>query len=138
MTEPFAFTGALLAGGVFAAIAAAIHIAIFVLESVLWMRPSVRRIFGVRSDADAAAIRPMAFNQGFYNLFLALGVLAGLLLATSSLAVAGLAIAVFATLSMLLAALVLVVSQPRLWRAALIQGATPLLALLAFALAMLG
>ena len=76
MTEPFAFTGALLAGGVFAAIAAAIHVAIFVLESVLWMRPSVRRIFGVRSDADAAAIRPMAFNQGFYNLFLALGVLA--------------------------------------------------------------
>ena len=38
----------------------------------------------------------------------------------------------------LLAALVLVVSQPRLWRAALIQGAAPLLALLAFALAMLG
>ncbi|WP_294178864.1 DUF1304 domain-containing protein [uncultured Schumannella sp.] len=139
MTDPLPFDGVLVAGAVVAGVAAAIHAAIFVLESVLWMRPAVRRMFGVRSDEAAAAIRPMAFNQGFYNLFLALGVATGLvMLAMPDLADAGLAITVFAALSMALAALVLVVSQPRLWRAAAIQGASPLLALALFGLAALG
>ena len=36
--------------------------------------------FGLRSAEDAAIVRPMAFNQGFYNLFLALGIAGGLAL----------------------------------------------------------
>ncbi|MET0317260.1 MAG: DUF1304 domain-containing protein, partial [Rhodococcus fascians] len=57
---------------IFAAVAAALHVVIFFMESVAWTKPAVWRRFGVASQADADVVRPMAFNQGFYNLFLAL------------------------------------------------------------------
>ncbi len=47
------------------------------------------RVSGSASQADADVIRPMAFNQGFYNLFLALGVIGGLLLVASGSVEAG-------------------------------------------------
>ena len=62
---------------VLAAAAALIHVWFFALESVLFSRPTVFRRFGLRSAEDAAIVRPMAFNQGFYNLFLALGIVVG-------------------------------------------------------------
>jgi putative membrane protein len=117
-----------IAGTVFAAIAALIHIYIFVLESVQWSKESTRRIFGVRSAEDAELMRPLAFNQGFYNLFLALGTATGLvLIAASGVAQAGFALAIFALLSMVLAAVVLLTSNPKLARSALIQGLAPLI-----------
>ena len=63
----------LVLGVIFAGLAALIHLGIFVLESVLWSRPTTWRRFGVRSQHDADVLRPMAYNQGFYNVFLALG-----------------------------------------------------------------
>ena len=60
-----------------ALVAAAIHVWFFVLESVQFTRPTVFARFGIRSAEDAAIVRPMAFNQGFYNLFLAIGIVAG-------------------------------------------------------------
>jgi putative membrane protein len=117
-------------GSVFAAIAALIHVYIFVLESVTWTKESTRRVFGVRSAEDAELMRPLAYNQGFYNLFLALGVVAGLLMITViGVPQAGFAVVIFALLSMVLAAVVLITSNPKLARSALIQGAAPLLAL---------
>ncbi len=117
-------------GSVFAAIAALIHVYIFVLESVTWTKESTRRVFGVRSAEDAELMRPLAYNQGFYNLFLALGVVAGLLMITViGVPQAGFAVVIFALLSMVLAAVVLIASNPKLARSALIQGAAPLLAL---------
>lgn len=62
---------------VLASLAATLHVGIFVVESVLWTRPVVWRAFGVRSQADAQTTRPLAYNQGFYNLFLALGAAVG-------------------------------------------------------------
>jgi putative membrane protein len=116
---------------VFAALAAVLHVAIFVMESTLWGRPTVWRRFGVRTQADADTIRPMAYNQGFYNLFLALGTLAGLLLLLATpVHNVGVGLLVLSLASMLLAAIVLITSNPRLARAAITQGATPLLALL--------
>ncbi|MCS0498376.1 DUF1304 domain-containing protein [Protaetiibacter mangrovi] len=117
-----------IAGSIFAGIAAAIHVYIWVLESVLWTRESTRRTFGVRSAEEAEALRPMAYNQGYYNLFLALGVAAGLVLLWSGLALAGIVLVLFACLSMVLAALVLISSNHRMLRAALVQGAAPLVA----------
>jgi putative membrane protein len=78
-----------------AAVAALIHVQIFALESVLWMRPAVHRRFGIGSAADAATTRPLMFNQGFYNLFLALGIGIGLVLLHSGPESAGRAIVVF-------------------------------------------
>lgn len=97
------------------------------------------KTFGVRDPKDAEVLRPMAFNQGFYNVFLALGTGIGLvLLGTGFSREGGIAIAMFALGSMVLAAVVLVASNPRMLRAALIQGAAPLLALLFLLLSLLG
>lgn len=116
-------------GWVLAVVAALIHLFIFLLESVLWTRPSTMATFGVRDARDAEVLRPMAYNQGFYNLFLALGTGVGLVLWVTAFArEGGLAVALFALGSMVLAAVVLVTSNPRMRRAALIQGAAPLLA----------
>lgn len=127
----------LIAGSIVVALAAMIHIYIFVLESVRWSHPTTWRIFGVRSQTDADTVKPMAFNQGFYNLFLAVGVVLGLVLTASGFATAGLAITLFAAGSMLAAALVLVISSPKLVRAAAIQGAAPLLGVVLLTLALL-
>jgi putative membrane protein len=118
---------------IFAALAAVVHVAIFVMESVLWMRPAVWKRFGLRSQDDAQTIRPMALNQGFYNLFLAIGVVVGfVLLAHPSLLLAGAVLIFFSCASMLAAALVLVISNPKLARAALTQGLFPLIAVIFF------
>jgi putative membrane protein len=118
-----------------AALAALLHIYIFVMESVLWMRPATWKRFGIRSQDDAGTIRPMALNQGFYNLFLAIGVIVGFfLLPQHDLHPAGVMLILFCSASMLAAALVLLISNPRLARAALIQGLLPLIAVVALAI----
>jgi len=121
----------LIIGAIFVGIAGLIHVAIFLLESVLWSRPSTWKRFGIKSQADADVLRPMAYNQGFYNLFLALGAGAGLvMLASNNVTQAGAALSIFVLLSMLLAAVVLVFSNPKLVRAAAFQGAAPLIGLI--------
>jgi putative membrane protein len=125
-----------IAGAVFAAIAALIHVYIFVLESVQWSKESTRRVFGVRSEADAELMKPLAFNQGFYNLFLAVGVVVGLiLLLTGGATQAGYGVAIFGLLSMVLAAAVLITSNPKLARSAAIQGLAPLIGVVLLAIA---
>ena len=124
-----------IVGSVLAAIAALIHVYIFVLESLTWTKESTRRVFGVRSAEDAELMKPLAYNQGFYNLFLALGVVAGLVMITlNGVAQAGFAVTIFALLSMVLAAGVLITSNPKMARSALIQGAAPLLGLILLSL----
>ncbi len=114
----------------FALIAALLHVLFFLLESLLFAKPNVWSRFGVRSQADAEVVRPMALNQGYYNLFLAIGVIIGVVLSHTDSQTAGIAVAVFGLACMLGASLVLIISNPRLARAALIQGAPPLLALI--------
>jgi len=117
---------------VLAAIAALLHVYIFIMESVWWGRPAIWKRFGIGSQGEADTIKPMALNQGFYNLFLAIGVVVGfILLPHPVLQDAGLALIGFATASMLAASLVLVISNPKMLRAAVTQGFFPLLALIA-------
>jgi putative membrane protein len=117
-------------GQVAALIAAVIHVAIFAMESLLFTRPAVRGRFHV-GEADVAAARPWAFNQGFYNLFLAVGTIVGLvLLHTDGTAQAGRALVALSCASMLGAALVLIGTDRRMARGALVQGVLPLVALL--------
>ena len=121
----------LVIGAVFVGIAALIHLFIFLLESVLWNRPSTWKRFGVKSQEEADVLRPMAYNQGFYNVFLALGAGAGLvMLASSNVQQAGAALSIFVLLSMLLASVVLLFSNPKLARAAAFQGVAPLIGLI--------
>jgi putative membrane protein len=117
-------------GQVAALIAAVIHVAIFAMESLLFTRPAVRGRFHV-GEADVAAARPWAFNQGFYNLFLAVGTIVGLiLLHGDGHAQAGRALVALACGSMLAAAVVLIATDRRMARGALLQGLMPLIALL--------
>jgi len=115
---------------VFAALAAALHVVIFVMESVLWQRPQVWRRFGLASQQDADVTRPLAYNQGFYNLFLALGIIAGLIVGGTG----GDAVVLFCCAAIVGAAVVLASTGVRYLQAAVIQGITPALALVTAAI----
>jgi putative membrane protein len=117
----------LVAACVFAALAALVHVYIFVLESLRWTDPATRRVFGT-TEETAAVTQPLAYNQGFYNLFLAVGTAVGIGLMDHDRS-AAVALIVFGTGSMLAAALVLVSSDSSKLRAALVQGLLPALAL---------
>lgn len=113
-----------------AGIAALIHVYFFVLESLWFMRPAVWRRFGLDSEEEARATRSWAYNQGFYNLFLAAGVAFSFALVAGGDPVAGRAIALFACGSMLAAGVVLFLSNRKFLRAAAIQGFPPLVAII--------
>ena len=115
----------LITASIFAVIAAAVHLYIFVLESLRWTDPKTMAVFRISTPQEAAATQPLAYNQGFYNLFLAVGVLLGVVLLTAGSRVAGLTLMSFASASMLLAALILVASNRTMIRPALIQGGPP-------------
>jgi putative membrane protein len=118
------------ASQVFVAIAGVLHLAIFAMESLLIRRPGVWRRFLITSQADAETVRPWALNQGFYNLFLALGALGGLVYGGDR----GEAIALFACGCMALAGVVLVATDRRMLRAGAMQALPPLAALVLAAL----
>ena len=113
----------LIVACVLAGLAALVHVYIFVLESLRWEDPATRRVFGTSAET-AALTRPLAYNQGFYNLFLAVGTAAGIALAFGEEAV-GVALIVFGVGSMLAAALVLITSDRSKARAAVVQGLLP-------------
>lgn len=105
------------------------HLVAFVCESLLWMRPEVHGRFGVQSVAEAEILRLMCFNQGFYNLFLALGCAAGIVLAGRGRGF-GQGLLVLSCLCMSGAGLILACSAPGKLAAAFLQGGPPLLAVL--------
>lgn len=125
----------LIFGLVLAAAAAAFHVFIFTLESLRWTEPATRKIFGVASEADAETTKPLAFNQGFYNLFLAVATLMGIVLVLAGQPVVGLTLVFAGTGMMLAAALVLVLSNVKQAKSAAMQGGLPLLAVIVTALA---
>lgn len=120
--HPIAIAAALIAMG--------IHAYFFLLESVWFRRPAVWGRFGLKSAEQAAIVRSFAFNQGFYNLFLAVGVLIGLLLIATSELAPGRAIVMFACGSMVAAGAVLVAHNRAFLRAALIQALPPAITVL--------
>ncbi|PFG41555.1 putative membrane protein [Isoptericola jiangsuensis] len=121
----------IVAGLVLAGLAAGLHVYIFWLESVVWTTRA-RAVFGT-TEAEAAATREMAFNQGFYNLFLAIVTGVGIVLVTAGSDAAGHALVLAGTGSMLAAAAVLLLSSPDKRGAAVKQGTLPLLAVVALA-----
>lgn len=116
---------------VFAGLAALLHVYIFILESVRWTRPKTWRVFGIADQQTADATKPLAYNQGFYNLFLAIGAATGILLwvVNGFGDVAGRTLLIFSLGSMLAAALVLVTSGRKYLRPASVQGTLPLIGL---------
>jgi len=132
----------ILASLLFAFLAGVLHVFIFTMESLTWTRPATWKRFGVASQPDAETTKSLAYNQGFYNLFLAIGALTGVGLvafagAGSAQAVAGWTLIFSCCGSMLLAAAVLALTGRKYLRAAATQGTTPLLAVVLGLLAVL-
>jgi putative membrane protein len=100
------------------------------MESLTWRKPATWKRFGVASQEDAETQALFAFNQGFYNLFLA--VIAGVgivgVLKGEACATAGWALLFASTGSMLGAAAVLASCGKQYLQAAVTQGIFPLLA----------
>lgn len=118
------------------AVAVLLHGYIFVMESLRWTQPRTRATFGT-SAAEAEATREMAFNQGFYNLFLAVVAAVGAGFVAFGDTAIGVALVLAGAGSMVAAGLVLLVSSPEKARAALIQLTPPLLGCLALVVAQL-
>jgi putative membrane protein len=121
------------AGLIFAGLAAVLHVYIFVLESLQWTAPRTRATFGTTLE-EAEATKLLAFNQGFYNLFLALVTVVGVGFMISGGIPVGAALVFAGVGSMLAAAAVLLASSPDKARSAVVQGAFPLVAVVLLAI----
>ena len=111
-----------LAWKIFAGLAGVLHLLFFLMESILFKRPDVQQRFGL-SPEEAKAAGIWAFNQGFYNLFLAAGLFTGIILAHTAYDREGLALVVFVCATMVGAGLVLAFSEPKLVSAACVVAA---------------
>jgi putative membrane protein len=123
---------------IFASIAALLHVLFFKLESLDWRKPKTWKTFGLESQADADTTASLAFNQGFYNLFLAIGTAVGIVVVATSDTHdnIGWTLILFGCASMLAAAVVLISSGGKAFaRAAAIQGVPPLIAIVAAVIA---
>mgnify|MGYP000962281489 CR=1 FL=1 len=121
-------TGLALAG-----IAALVHVFIFYLESIAWTGERARAVFGTGTAERAAATREIAFNQGFYNLFLAVAVFLGIVLHITGQPVVGSTLVFTGAGSMVAASLV----SPDKASAALKQGVVPALGVIALAIGLI-
>ena len=123
----------ILLGLVLAALAALVHVFIFWMESLAWTSERARRTFGTGTVQEAEATRELAFNQGFYNLFLAIAVVLGIALYAAGHHAVGATLVFTGAGSMAAAALVLLLSSPDKRGAALKQGVVPALGMAALA-----
>lgn len=125
----------ILAGLVLAALAAALHVFIFYLESFAWTTRA-RGVFGTSAE-EAEATRELAFNQGFYNLFLAIAVFVGIAAFALGSDTVGATLVLVGAGSMLAASLVLLLSSPDKAASAVKQGTLPALAVAALVVGLL-
>ncbi len=113
-----------------AGLASLLHVYFFYLETVTFRKPSSYTTFGVQ-ESDVETVAFSMYNQGFYNLFLGLGTLAGVVGSARGWDPQGSTLLVFGCVFMIGAAIVLVTARPAMLRAALVQGLLPTLALVA-------
>lgn len=118
---------------IFAGLAALLHVYIFVMESLTWTSPRTRATFGTTPE-EAETTKLLAFNQGFYNLFLAIVTAIGVVAICLGHTAVGAALVFAGVGSMLAAAAVLLASSPDKARAAVTQGTFPLIAVVLLAL----
>jgi putative membrane protein len=127
----------LTAGLVFAGLAALLHIYIFTMESLTWTSARTRAVFGLTAE-EAETTKLLAFNQGFYNLFLAIVTILGIPPVVTGDKAVGVALVLAGVGSMVAAAIVLLLSAPGKARAALIQGTFPAIAIVLVVLGLTG
>jgi putative membrane protein len=126
----------LIVAVVSAGLAALLHVYIWTMESLTWRKPATWKRFGVTSQEEAETQALFAFNQGFYNLFLAIMAAVGLVAIhrPGPCGYVGWTLILAATACMLGAAVVLRSCGSKYTRAAVLQGAFPLIAIVTSAL----
>ena len=96
---------------IFALVTAMVHILAFVWETCLFHRPGVHGdIFGIPTS-DVPAVRLWAFNVGFYNLFVAGGLIGAVVIWISGNMAVGRALVIYLCAFAFLAGLALLVSD---------------------------
>ena len=124
---------------VFSVVTIAVHLIVFVVESFLWLKPVVHeRLLGkLDSSIDvtvfeqAQILQVLFFNQGFYNLFVALAGIVGFVLYRAGNKQGGIALISYMCAFALGAGLVLAYSTTA-YTGAVVQALPPFLALLGF------
>lgn len=122
---------------VFSVVTVFVHLSVFVIESLLWLNPVVHERALTKLNAPTEAgfyeqaqmLEVLFFNQGFYNLFVALGGVAGLVLYRLGKPQQGITLVCNMCLFAFGASLVLAYSTVA-YLGAVLQGLPPLLALL--------
>jgi putative membrane protein len=118
-----------------AALAALLHVYIFTMESLTWTSPRTRATFGTTPE-EAETTKLLAFNQGFYNLFLAIVAGIGIAAVVMGHKSVGSALIFAGVGSMAAAALVLLIAARDKARAAVTQGLFPAITLVLLATAL--
>lgn len=113
---------------VFAFVAIAIHIYIWIIESFLWTKPKGREVFGM-TEEFAESTKEMAANQGLYNLMIAWIAATGLLAFWFGSPQVGVALLFAGLGAMAIAGIYLFLTSPAKRKPALIQLVPPLLSL---------
>lgn len=121
---------------VFAGLAALLHVYIWVMESLTWTSPKTRATFGTSAE-EAEATKELAYNQGFYNLFLALITAGGIGAILADKDDVGATLVFCGAGSMVAAGLVLLLSSPDKARAALTQLTFPAIGVVLLAISLL-
>lgn len=117
-----------ITGLIFIILSGMVHVYIWILESFLWTKPATRKTFGI-TEQEAIITKPLAYNQGFYNLFLAIVTLCGVGLRITNSNM-GYVLIIVGSGSMVLAGTVLLLSDHTKIRPALVQIVPPAVGLL--------
>ncbi|OBJ59965.1 DUF1304 domain-containing protein [Mycobacterium sp. 1423905.2] len=120
---------------IFAGLAAVLHVYIWTMESLTWTSPRTRATFGTTAE-EAETTKLLAFNQGFYNLFLAVISGIGIAAVATGHETVGAALIFAGVGSMAAAAVVLLISARDKARAAVTQGLFPVFAIVLLVLAL--
>jgi putative membrane protein len=105
---------------IFVMISAFLHLIFFKFESIDFLKPSTLKRFNLTPE-EGKVVKVWAFNQGFYNLFLAIGLMASIALLNTNFMSSGIILAQFILLTMVGADVVLIISAPKSYKAGLIQ-----------------
>jgi putative membrane protein len=96
---------------IFALLTALVHITAFTWEALLFQRPGVHQgVFAIPA-ADVPPVRLWAFNVGFYNLFIACGLVGGVIVWMNGNEAVGRALVIYLCLFAFLAGIALFVSD---------------------------
>ncbi|WP_405065280.1 DUF1304 family protein [Kribbella sp. NBC_01510] len=109
------------AAQVLAVFIAVVLTVVFVMEAILYRNPSLYPMF-LTKPGDLDAVRMWTVNLGWYNLTTAAALVAGVVLVQTDHLAQGQALIVFTAAQHTFMAVVLVISQPKLWLNSLMEG----------------